>query len=66
METKAETATATTFVDYDCYLYYTISATTVLWKTGREILCWILDGIAQTVKLLIRKCDKILSKLRAV
>ena len=34
------------------------------WETRKEILGWVLDGIARTIELPTKKCDKILAELR--
>ena len=34
------------------------------WETRKEILGWVLDGIARTIELPIKKYDKILDELR--
>ena len=36
------------------------------WETRKEILGWLLDGIALTIELPTTKCDSILTELRAV
>ena len=36
------------------------------WETRKEILGWLLDGIALTIELPTTKCDSILAELRAV
>jgi hypothetical protein len=37
-----------------------------IWDTGKEILGWLFDGMAQTIKLPQRKCDELLLELKAV
>ena len=34
------------------------------WETRKEILGWILDGIARTIQLPVNKCNKLLKLLR--
>ena len=36
------------------------------WETRKEILGWVLDGIALTIELPTTKCDSILTELRAI
>ena len=36
------------------------------WETQKEILGWLLDGIALTIELPTTKCDSILAELQAV
>ena len=36
------------------------------WETWKEILGWLLDGIALAIELPTTKCDSILTKLRAI
>ena len=36
------------------------------WETRKEILGWLLDGIALTIELPTTKCDSIIAELRAV
>jgi hypothetical protein len=37
-----------------------------IWDTQKEILGWLFDGMAQTIKLPQRKCKKLLLELKAV
>lgn len=34
------------------------------WETRKEILGWVLDGIARTIQLPSTKCDKLIDILR--
>jgi hypothetical protein len=34
------------------------------WETRKEILGWVLDGIARTIQLPTKKCDKLINQLR--
>ena len=36
------------------------------WKTKKEILGWLLDGLARTIQLPHHKCDKLLTELRNI
>ena len=36
------------------------------WEARKEILGWILDGIARTIQLPEKKCQKLIDKLRTV
>jgi hypothetical protein len=37
-----------------------------IWDTRKDILGWLFDGMARTIELPQRKCDKLLLKLKAV
>ena len=36
------------------------------WETRKEILGWVLDGIARTIQLPKDKCDKLIKLLRGI
>ena len=36
------------------------------WETKKEILGWLLDGLARTIQLPHQKCDKLLAELRTI